>query len=101
MYQQPHYLPPQPQSWLIPNILLTIFCCNILGVFGIIFSAFSRSSWTRGDVHGARNWARVAALTFWLCLIATVIFIAATIEFEDGTVSWGFNVGQTEEIRLK
>ncbi|MEJ5997636.1 CD225/dispanin family protein [Corynebacterium sp. H130] len=100
MYQQHNYLPPQPNSWLIPNILLTILCCNFFGIIGILFSAFSRSSWTRGDIHGARNWARWAALTFWFLLIATIIFIAATIKVEDGAVSWGFDVGTTKEFEF-
>ncbi|MBF6610221.1 MAG: CD225/dispanin family protein [Chryseobacterium sp.] len=54
-----------PRTWLIENILITLFCCNILGVIGIWYSAQVEAKFYKGDIDGAHqdsNTAKILAL---------------------------------------
>lgn len=49
-----------PKTWLVESILVTIFCCQILGIISIIYAASVESKFHRGDVVGAENASRTA-----------------------------------------
>lgn len=58
-------LPPNqnqipPKTWLVESILVTIFCCQILGIISIIYAAGVESKFYRGDIVGAENASRTA-----------------------------------------
>lgn len=54
--------PPRPGNWLIPAVLVTIFCCNVLGVIGIVYAARVDTKYQHGDYAGAAEDARQARL---------------------------------------
>lgn len=56
--QFPNSVPPK--TWLVESILVTIFCCQILGIISIIYAASVESKFYRGDISGAENASRTA-----------------------------------------
>ena len=55
-------------DYLIPNILVTLLCCPILGIVGIAYSVASRGAKRRGDWVQAGVEAENAKSMFWLSL---------------------------------
>ncbi|MFT4031698.1 MAG: CD225/dispanin family protein [Siphonobacter sp.] len=55
-------IPPKPDNWLIPSILVTLFCCNFLGIVGVVYAARVDSKYSLGDYPGAINDAKQAKL---------------------------------------
>lgn len=49
-----------PKTWLVESILVTIFCCQILGIISIIYAAGVESKFYRGDIKGAENASKTA-----------------------------------------
>lgn len=49
-----------PKTWLVESILVTIFCCQILGIISIIYAAGVESKFYRGDITGAENASKTA-----------------------------------------
>lgn len=67
-----------PFNWLIPSILLTFPCCNLLlGIPAIIFATQVNNKWQMGDYHGAQQSAKIAMI---LCIIG----------YSLGVLGWGF-----------
>lgn len=50
-----------PKNWLVEAILVTIFCCQILGIVAIVFAAQVNSKFASGDYAGAESASRDAA----------------------------------------
>jgi hypothetical protein len=69
---------PPPPNFLIPAILVTIFCCLPGGIVAIVFASQVNSKWAAGDAAGARDASRKAKLvTIWsavLGLVALILF---------------------------
>lgn len=65
-----------PKTWLIESILVTIFCCQILGVISIIYAAGVESRFYRGDVAGANSASRTAKS---LVLVSVGIGVVAVV----------------------
>lgn len=62
--------PPQNvPDYLVPSILVTLFCCQILGIIAIVFSAMASSEKGTGNYAQALNYANNAKI----CLIIGVI----------------------------
>ena len=70
--QQPQTPPP---NYLVFAILVTIFCCQILGIVSIIYAATVNSKWAAGDYQGALNASKNAKLWAWISLGSAVIII--------------------------
>lgn len=49
------YKEPCPPSYLVWSVLITLFCCQILGIFAIISSAGVQSAYRRGDYQEAKR----------------------------------------------
>lgn len=56
-----------PKNWLVEAILVTIFCCQIIGIVAIVFAAQVNSKFAAGDYAGAQSaskdagkWTKVA-----------------------------------------
>lgn len=67
-----------PPNYLVFAILVTIFCCQILGIVSIVFAAQVNSKWNSGDFEGALNASKNAKLWAWVGLasgIAVAIII--------------------------
>ncbi|MBO4257511.1 CD225/dispanin family protein [Streptomyces griseorubiginosus] len=68
-----------PQTYLVPSILVTLFCFLPTGIAAIVFAAKAGSSTTVGDFQGAADASRKArmlvlvsvgiGLLFWLTMI--------------------------------
>ncbi|MCY1720604.1 CD225/dispanin family protein [Prolixibacteraceae bacterium Z1-6] len=55
-----------PPNYLVFAILVTIFCCQILGIVSIVFAAQVNSKWSAGDIEGAINASKNAKLWAWI-----------------------------------
>lgn len=68
-------------DYLIPNIVVTLMGCPILGVVGCCYSAFARDLKRKGDWDAARGKAKSARTMFWftltLELASAVLFVAS------------------------
>lgn len=73
--RQPQAPPP---NYLVFAILVTIFCCQILGIVSIVFAAQVNSKFNAGDFEGALNASKNAKLWAWIGLasgIAVVLIV--------------------------
>lgn len=66
--------PVKPFNWLVPAILVTLFCCNYLGVVGVVYAARVETKYNLGDYVGAENDARQAKLWTLVPLAIGVVF---------------------------
>lgn len=55
-----------PSNYLVFAILVTIFCCQILGIVSIVFAAQVNSKWNAGDIEGAISASKNAKLWAWV-----------------------------------
>lgn len=67
-----------PPSYLAWNIVMTLCCCMIIGVIGIVFSAQVAQKWQRGDIEGSRKSSERAA---W-CLILSLVLGLVSMPFQ-------------------
>ena len=68
--------PPAGQpipNYLIQSILVTICCCQPLGIVAIIFAAMVNSKLASGDTAGALDASSKAKLFFWISLALAVL----------------------------
>lgn len=75
--------PPNVPDYLIPSILMTLFCCQILGIIAIVFSAMASSEKSTGNYQNALNYANnakicliiglVGGLLIGLCMAAFIV----------------------------
>ena len=63
-------LPPteQPSTYLLPAILVTIFCCQIPGIVSIVYAAQVSGKWSAGDYPGAQAASANARMWMWIGL---------------------------------
>lgn len=67
-----------PKNWMTESILVTIFCCQITGIIGIINASNVESRFYRGDIDGANRAAKVAKqMVVWSVVVMGVFFFAA------------------------
>lgn len=52
--------PPEPPTYLVWSILVTVFCCLVFGVIAIIYSAQVSSAYNRGDYDQAQRYSKTA-----------------------------------------
>lgn len=55
-----------PPNYLVFAIIVTLFCCQILGIVSIVFAAQVNSKWNAGDFEGALNASKNAKLWAWV-----------------------------------
>lgn len=65
---------PKPNNWLVPAILVTLFCCNWLGIVGVVYAARVDTKYAHGDYAGAAEDARQARLWTLIPLAIGVVF---------------------------
>ncbi len=66
-----------PQNYLIPAILVTIFCCLPTGIVAIIYAAQVNAKFHGGDVKGARSSSESAKL--WSIISAALVIVPLLI----------------------
>jgi hypothetical protein len=87
----------QPKNYLIESIIVTLCCCQPLGIVGIVFASQVNSKFAAGDYVGAQQaskdakkwmtWGIIAGLLIMVAvffLYGAIIFTAITNgEFND------------------
>jgi hypothetical protein len=69
-----------PQQNLVPwAILVTLFCCQILGIVAIVYSVQARLKAQAGNEAGALVALKNAKLWLWISLIAGLVFIGVFV----------------------
>lgn len=59
--------PPDPvRNYIVPSILVSICCCQPLGIIAIVFSVIAMTKQSSGDLRAAREHAGRARLFCWL-----------------------------------
>jgi len=69
--------PPLPDNYLVWSLLVTIFCCNILGVISIIYGSKVATEYIKGNYEASMQASKQAKL--WI--IATAILGVVMIVF--------------------
>lgn len=70
-----------PKTWLVESVLVTVFCCQILGIIGIINAASVESKFYRGDIPGAQKASKLAKQMVIWSVISWVIIVAIVVAF--------------------
>ncbi|MDR6194480.1 CD225/dispanin family protein [Siphonobacter sp. SORGH_AS_0500] len=79
--------PPKPYNWLVPAILVTLFCCNYLGVVGVVYAARVETKYNLGDYAGADSDARQAKLWTLVPLAVGVVLWLGLVIFYGALIS--------------
>ena len=74
-------MPPQPDTYLVWAILVTVLCCLPLGVASIIYSAKVGSLYAQGDYNGAVDASQKAKKFAMIGGIGGLIFIVIYVIF--------------------
>lgn len=81
---QPQYMGPKPNNYMVWSILATIFCCLPLGIWSIVCSSKVNSLYQQGDYSGAvdasnkaKKWVIISAIIGLIVNIAYVAIMAA------------------------
>ena len=71
-----------PSNYLVPAILVTLFCCLPAGIVAIIFATQVNSKYAAGDIQGAMNasknaktWTMVGAGVGLVVIVIYIILI--------------------------
>ncbi len=57
---------PPAQTYLVPAILVTIFCCQIFGIVAIVYAAIAMGKNSAGQYQEAAQAAKNAKMWCWL-----------------------------------
>ena len=57
---QSQYARPRPSNYLIPAILMTLFCCQISGIISLVYAAQVNTKLDAGDYETAVRYSRTA-----------------------------------------
>jgi hypothetical protein len=95
-YQQPGWTPaaaPPVKTYLVPAILVTLFCFWPTGIAAIIFAAQVSSKLSMGDYQGAvqaskqaRLWTKVSLIVFGVLLVIGIAVAAIFFATSTSTV---------------
>ena len=72
---RPQHIP----NYLIPSILVTIFCCLPLGIVAIIFAAQVNGKVAAGDITGAQSSSRTARTLVIVSVVVGVVVIGIAL----------------------
>jgi hypothetical protein len=74
---------PQPKTWLVESILVTLFCCLPFGIAGIVNAANVSTKYSAGDLEGAKRASQQAGKwtkwAFWTGLIGYFIYFISML----------------------
>lgn len=66
-------LPPCPPTYLAWALVVTLCCCNILGIPAIVYAVSVESRYSRGDIEGAKRASQAALIWIWVTVALTLI----------------------------
>ena len=74
-----------PKNWLVESILVTVMCCLVFGLVGIIYATKVESLYYAGDYEGAEQAAKNAkmwtAIGFFSVLVIGILYVFAILVF--------------------
>ncbi len=69
----------KPKDYLVESILVTIFCCMVFGILGIVYSAQANSAFSSGNVAAANEFSAKAkqwvTYGFWSGIAVAGIYL--------------------------
>lgn len=69
--------PEKPKNYLVESILVTIFCCLIFGIIGIVHAAKVNSEYDAGNYDGAVAASKQAKTwAMWGLIAGLVVYLA-------------------------
>ncbi len=77
-------IPPlKPNNWLWQSIVATLFCCNVLGIVGIVYAAkvdvlYSNKKYYEAELNSknARTWTLIAFVIGLISIILSAIMMS-------------------------
>lgn len=70
---------PKPKNYLVESILVTIFCCLIFGIIGIVNASKVNSEYAAGNFEAANEASKNAKKwTMWgfiIGLVGTILYV--------------------------
>jgi len=69
----------QPKNYLIESILVTMCCCQPLGIVGIVFASQVNSKYAAGDYAGAQQASNEAKKWVTWGFVSGLIIILGTL----------------------
>lgn len=67
--------PPCPPTYLVWSIVVTVLCCNLLGIGAIIYSTQVTTRYNRGDYEGAAKASNRAQAWIIITVVAALVMI--------------------------
>ena len=64
------------EDFLYCNILASIFCCQLIGLLGLLFSKMCESAKAKGDRKEAKCYSITAGILFASSIVSTILVIA-------------------------
>jgi len=74
-YNYQHSVPVQVPDYLIFSILMTLFCCQPLGIAAIVFSAMANGEKSAGNYQKAMNHAKNAKTCLMIGVIGGALLV--------------------------
>jgi len=68
-----------PPTFLVPSILVTLFCCQIFGIVAIVYSAIAMGKNSSGDYAEAQRFAGNAKMWCWIGFGTGIVVIGGYI----------------------
>ena len=92
-YRDPSTDPPKIPNYLVPAILVTLFCCVPFGIISIVYAAQVNGKVALGDIEGAlktsrsaRNWAWISFGVGLAITVGWIIYFIVGATALDGVV---------------
>ena len=78
MHANPHGVMPQKTvpNYLVPAILVTIFCCQPLGIPAIVYASQVNNKLTQGDIQGAQIASNNAKMWMIIAIVVGILINA-------------------------
>ena len=87
-YRAPGTYPAQIPNYLVPAILVTLFCCVPFGIISIVYAAQVNGKVALGDIEGALRTSRSAKKWAWISFgVGLVITVGWIIYFIFGATA--------------
>ncbi|HPF10093.1 MAG TPA: CD225/dispanin family protein [Flavobacteriaceae bacterium] len=86
---------PKPKNYLVESILVTIFCCLVFGIIGIVNASKVNSEYAAGNYEGALKASQDAKKwTMWGFIVgAAILLIYVILYFVMGVAILGMGAG--------
>ena len=88
----------RPKNYLVESILVTMCCCQPLGIVGIVFASQVNSRYNAGDYNGALQASKDAKKWISWGFGIGLVFMLLVFAFYAAMIFLGFNQGLFNEF---